>query len=362
MEDKKLKIVVYAICKNEEKFVDRWVESMNEADEIIVLDTGSTDKTVEKLKQRNVKVSQKVIKPWRFDNARNESLKLVPKDTDVCVCTDLDEVFSKGWRKTIERVWKQDTKILKYIYVWNTLQNGENGITFYYEKIHSYKNFKWIYPVHEILFSKETIKPQNIKITNEITLRHFPDETKSRSQYLNLLELSVKENPKNDRNLHYLGREYLFNKQYDNSIKTLKKHLKISSWNEEKSASLRYVGDCYFNKKEYKQAKKYYEKSIIECPEIRESFLSLAQFYYSKNDYLNCIFVTEKMLTINTRQLTYMTNPLCWNEYPYDLLSFCYYKIKQFNKAKINCEIAHSINKNDKRIENNLKIYQTQSK
>jgi len=48
----KLKIVVYAIAKNEEKFVSRWVESMKEADEIIVLDTGSTDHTVEELKKR----------------------------------------------------------------------------------------------------------------------------------------------------------------------------------------------------------------------------------------------------------------------------------------------------------------------
>ncbi len=45
------KICVYAICKNEEKGVDRWINSMKEADEIFVLDTGSTDKTVDKLKE-----------------------------------------------------------------------------------------------------------------------------------------------------------------------------------------------------------------------------------------------------------------------------------------------------------------------
>ena len=49
--NKKRKVVVYAISKNEEKFVDRWYESMKEADAIYVLDTGSTDKTVEKLKK-----------------------------------------------------------------------------------------------------------------------------------------------------------------------------------------------------------------------------------------------------------------------------------------------------------------------
>ena len=86
----KYKIVVYAISRNEEKHVKRWVESMKEADEIIVLDTGSTDKTVKLLKDLGVTVKSKKIKPFRFDIARNLSLDLVPKDTDICVCTDLD--------------------------------------------------------------------------------------------------------------------------------------------------------------------------------------------------------------------------------------------------------------------------------
>ena len=85
MKNTKLKITVYAITKNEEKFVDKWVENMSEADNIVVLDTGSTDNTVQMLKNKGVNVTQKEIKPWRFDVARNESLKLVPPDTDVCV-------------------------------------------------------------------------------------------------------------------------------------------------------------------------------------------------------------------------------------------------------------------------------------
>ena len=36
-----MKICVYAISKNEEKFVDRFLDSVQDADEIYVLDTGS---------------------------------------------------------------------------------------------------------------------------------------------------------------------------------------------------------------------------------------------------------------------------------------------------------------------------------
>lgn len=85
-----MKIAVYTIAKNEEKFVERWYQSMKEADELYVLDTGSTDNTVNKLKTLGVKVKVKKISPWRFDVARNLSLAMVPNDVDVCVCTDLD--------------------------------------------------------------------------------------------------------------------------------------------------------------------------------------------------------------------------------------------------------------------------------
>ena len=46
---KKLKVAIYAICKNEKQFVDKWFESMLEADYVCVLDTGSTDGTYERL-------------------------------------------------------------------------------------------------------------------------------------------------------------------------------------------------------------------------------------------------------------------------------------------------------------------------
>ena len=48
------KVCVYAICKNEEQFVDRWMDSMSEADQVVVLDTGSEDGTVERLRARRL--------------------------------------------------------------------------------------------------------------------------------------------------------------------------------------------------------------------------------------------------------------------------------------------------------------------
>ena len=129
----KKKICVYAISKNEEKFVKRWYESVKEADSVYVLDTGSTDETVSILKDLGANVSVKVIKPWRFDIARNESLKLVPLDTDICVCTDLDEVFEKNWRNTLEKAWKNCNRA-RYNYNWSLDEHNKPLVNFYIEK------------------------------------------------------------------------------------------------------------------------------------------------------------------------------------------------------------------------------------
>ena len=80
-----MKVCVYAICKNESKFVRRWMESMSEADGVYVLDTGSEDGTPALLTALGAEVTVERVSPWRFDTARNRSLALVPEDADICV-------------------------------------------------------------------------------------------------------------------------------------------------------------------------------------------------------------------------------------------------------------------------------------
>ena len=129
-----MKVCVYAICKNEEQFVRRWIDSMGEADQIVVLDTGSTDQTAELLRERGAQVTREEIIPWRFDTARNRSLELVPQDTDICVCTDLDEVFHPGWRKALEAAWRPGTGQARYRYTWSFNPDGSEGVVFWYER------------------------------------------------------------------------------------------------------------------------------------------------------------------------------------------------------------------------------------
>ena len=108
-----MKIAVYAISKNEAQFVERFCQSAKNADLIIIGDTGSTDNTVELSKQHGATVYDICITPWRFDKARDAVLALIPRDIDICISLDLDEVLEDGWREEIERVWTNETTRLR---------------------------------------------------------------------------------------------------------------------------------------------------------------------------------------------------------------------------------------------------------
>lgn len=103
--------------------------------------------------------------------------------------------------------------------------------------------YRWIHPVHEVLEWIGEGNPGPTVPIAGIQLDHLADPTKSRAQYLPLLELSVQEAPEDDRNTHYLGREYLFHQQWDQCISTLERHLKLPSatWADERCASMRYL-------------------------------------------------------------------------------------------------------------------------
>ena len=354
----KKKICVYAISKNEEKFVKRWYESVKEADSVYVLDTGSTDKTVSILKDLGANVSVKEIKPWRFDVARNESLKLVPEDCDICVCIDIDEVINKGWRKKLEEIWDDNTNHLRYIYNWSHDDNGKPLVSFYYEKIHARNGFKWIYPVHEVLeFSKEL---EVFKTTDEIVVDHYPDSTKSRSNYLPLLELSVKENPDNDRNMHYLGREYMFHGKYNEAIDTLIKHLNLKSatWKDERCASMRFIARCYKYLKRYDEAKMWLDKAINEAPYLRDPYVERAMLEYELNNFEDVKKYCLLALEIKNHTKTYINEPFSWNYTIYDLLSISEFYLGNIESSLKWINKATEIEPNNERLINNKKIIQ----
>jgi len=359
----KYKVCVYAICKNEEQFVSRWVESMKEADEIYVLDTGSTDNTRKELKKLGVNVKKKKFDPWRFDKARNESLEMVPIDTDICVCTDLDEVFEKGWRQKLEEIWDEETTRLSYNYNWSLDENNNPKVNFYIEKIHSRSDYTWTHPVHEVLTYIGN-RQENKKTTDEITVNHYPDNTKSRGSYLPLLELSVKEDPEDDRNMHYLGREYMYYGKWNESIDTLIKHLSLprATWKDERCASMRFIARCYTNLKRFEEARMWLDKAIFEAPYLRDPYMERALLEYQLNNWPEVEKYCLKALEIKKHAKSYINEIFSWNNTVYDLLSLSYYYQNNKKQALKYIKLALKMEPNDKRLLTNLELIKKMKK
>lgn len=356
-----MKICVYAICKNEEKFVERWFNSAKDADGIFVLDTGSTDNSVKKLKKLGVKVKTKEIIPWRFDDARNESLKMIPNDYDLCVCLDLDEVLLPGWYENLKKIYSNDYTRVRYIYNWALDIDNKPVVWFYGDKIHRRKGFTWINPVHEVLKCDDDEKMLS---TDKVIINHYPDSKKSRSSYLPLLELATKENPLNDRSMHYLGREYMFYKRWNDAIDTLEKHLRLKSatWLDERCASMRFIARCYKNLNRIDEAIMWADKAIKEAPYLRDGYMEKALITYDNNDFINTEILCKKALKINIKTGTYINEIFTRDLYIYDILSItCFYN-KKYRLALIYINKALKLDPDNKRLIANKKIIQSINK
>lgn len=353
----KYKVCVYAICKNEINFVDRWINSMNEADLIVVTDTGSSDGTVERLREKGAIVYVNEVKPWRFDRARNISLDHVPKDMDICVCTDLDEIFEKGWRECLEDVWTPDTKMAKYLYNWSFKEDGTPDVQFNYFKVHSRYDYKWNYPIHECLkyIGKE---PEKTVFVNGMVLNHYPDKTKSRGSYLPLLEMAVEESPEDDRVTYYLGREYMYAGMWEKCIETLKRHLtlKASVWKEERCASMRWIAKSFGELLNDTEAKCWYFRAIAECPHMREPYIECAKLGYRLKDWDLVFYMTEQALTIKQKSSTYINMGYCWDDTADDLGAISCYWLGMYERSLSHAKTALSFSPNDKRLIDNLSI------
>ncbi len=315
-----MKIYVYAIAKNEEKFAQRWMASMAEADGAYVLDTGSRDGTAERLRALGAHVRTEVFEPWRFDVARNASMDLVPADADILVCTDLDEVLLPGWRKALEAAWRPGCTTARYEYVWSFNPDGSDGVKYLYEKVHRPGVCRWTHPVHEVLAYSV---PKVYCDVPGMRLEHHPDPSKSRGEYLRLLELSVAESPEDDRNRHYLGREYMFRGMWDQAVETLKAHLAMptATWEPERAASMRFIARCLRAKGEDEAAELWLLRAVFEAPGQREALVDLARLMYDQGRWRECERYCRRALDITSRDLTYTTEPEAWGALPWDLLS-----------------------------------------
>jgi hypothetical protein len=200
------------------------------------------------------------------------SLALVPADVDVALCIDLDEQLQPGWREALERDWKPGVTRLRYPYVWNWKPDGSPGIQYYADKIHLRRGYRWTLPAHEALSYYGGEERQGW--SEGVRIHHYADNTKPRSQYLGLMELALREDPMNDRMMHYYARELYFYGRQVEAAEWFQKHLSNpnSTWRHERSQSMMYLSKLNGNEA-WKDMWAY--RAVAECPERREVWWNL---------------------------------------------------------------------------------------
>ena len=346
---KKLKIAVSAISKNEAQFVKRFCESAKDADLICIADTGSDDDTVKIAKECGAVVHDICITPWRFDLARNAAIALLPRDIDVVISLDLDEMLEPGWREEIERVWTEGVTRLRYKFDWGC------GISFYYEKIFSRHGYRFHHPVHEYPRPDGRIT-EVYAHTDMLLVSHHPDPTKSRGQYMPLLELAVKEDPHCPRNAFYHARELTFYARWDEAIVALNKYLAMpeATWPNERCYAMRLLGKAYSEKGQPHEALKWFRLAVAEAPGTREPWVELSIQCYRLNMWAESYAAAKSALQITDKALVYTMDPSVWTEKPWDYASIAAWNLGLKDEAVQLCKKALEFAPNDTRLVNNL--------
>lgn len=278
---------VSMIVKNESECIVPCLESIKDADEIVICDTGSEDNTIELCKKYTDKVYTDYR--WRdhFSEARNHALS--KSTTDWVMIIDADEVLA------------DDIKVIKKM-----LNNGtfhkHSGVTFIVktqsETITSCRIFrrvpeiKWEGAAHNVLTlngRSEELRANCYKSHFTIESGYSPAHMKDPDRTKRILEKELENEPDNARYLYYLAREYInrigdnpeHTEQTDKSIELLTRYDEIAfrrDWTNEYADALFLLALCYADKKDWFNAVEKALKSYLILPSYKAPahFISVA--------------------------------------------------------------------------------------
>lgn len=324
-----LKVCVYAICKDEEKFINRWYQAVSMADCIVVVDTGSKDHSLELLRRLPIAVYERKIVPFRFDTARNEAYRLIPEDIDICVSLDLDEVISPDWYTQLTAQWTPSTTAASCRFVWRYDETGREDGVFWPIRIHARHHYIWTHAVHEVLTYTGT-SPESVLPLHTVQISHLPDPLKPRD-YLPMLEQAVKDSPADARDLFYLGREYLYHGEWALSLKTFTTYLALPYyWREERCTVLRYMAKAFLQLKQETQAVTSLQRAITVCPSMREPFIELAFLYYKQANWQQTAYYIDQALKITAPSQRFVNEGFAWDATPYDIGCTAHFHLQHY--------------------------------
>ncbi|MES0137487.1 hypothetical protein NKJ88_21390 [Mesorhizobium sp. M0016] len=349
-----MKVAVYTIALNEAANAERWANSAVDADYRIVADTGSTDDTVERLTAAGVTVHRIAVRPWRFDDARNAAMALIPHDVDVCCTMDMDRFLELGWRAKLEAVWTRETTALYCQTVYRASVDDPTPLRNWPAKnFHHRWGYRFKRPVHEALVF--TGEREVTASSSDIVMFEVQDLTKpTRSSYLPLMEVAHKEDPADAQICFWLGRDLMWANQKDRAVELLERYLALptSTWGEERAEAMRYIA-----RMRPEQSLSWLDKARMEAPHRREIWADLAEELHGKADWLNLFWACTNGIERTHRTGSYLDDQNCWGFRLFDLGAIASWHLNAMDRAVEWGQRALELDSVNQRLKNNLEFF-----
>lgn len=326
---------IVLITKNEQNVLPRALDSLkefrNRGGEVVILDTGSEDRTMQIAESYGCKVSRgemymtnpprtvyrKHLSPqeideinskfvfeddtpivkggdsfFHFSAARNAVTKMA--SNDFVFTMDADEVYTRLDIDKINELILQGYEQFEYQFVYAHDAQGLPSIKFVQSKAFDRRKVQWKGVVHEVLqgASKTMYLDESICL-----LEHWQEAGKEhRGNYLIGLAYSCLTEPENDRNSFYFGRELMYQKRFHSALREFARHIAMDKWVQEKAQSMIYSGDCLGSLNEPLKQIEHYFLAFHTDPSRREALIKIAFYYKFYENWLAvCCFAKAAM-------------------------------------------------------------------
>ena len=293
------RLSICMIVKNEEEMLPKCLESIREvADEIIIVDTGSTDNTVAIAESFGAKV---YFHPWEkdFSKHRNQSLSYATGDWILQI--DADETLEPESKNELKRLLRQAPKDVNgfFVQIHDYRSNGQKNVVFNFARL--YRNGVGVH--YEGIVHNQVIIPGKVLFCN-VRLNHYgydlePEKMKWKyKRVLTLLKKQLKQDPKNSFTLYNLANTYSMSGKPEKAIFWGEKTLEVLR--RQKRASLLYVGvyypiiTSYIHLKNYQKAREYCQEAIKIFPYYLDGYYQLTRVDFIEQKFTDVLRNAEK--------------------------------------------------------------------
>lgn len=262
------------IVKNEEKCLEKCLKSIKDIDEIVILDTGSTDKTGEIALKYTDKYYVDEYK-WNDDFAEARNLSLSKCTGDWILTIDADEWLEEGGIEKIRAAVSDNHKNSVDCHVVS-----EDGKNVHYQP-RLYKRSKdifWKAAIHNYLNIVEGNR-KDIKITYGYSPAHKDDPDRA----LRILQKIVNNNPDSVREVFYLAREYSYRSEWIKALYWLNIYVTRWTWAAELAEAQLLMAKCYWYLQQGDKARDACLQAIKVNANFKEAISFMAELSGPKN-------------------------------------------------------------------------------